>query len=331
MKRRLLPLALALLLMATTVTHAQQAENKGNNDPDTSCIERTVTTPHHYDVVPGTDAWRALKNAPEKRAACFVSAKEAASMTTPTLIKTILDYPLLIDTYAYDNYIMGMKAVSNYFPCINELVGRRDAYEIINQLLQEDDESDPLISLYLETLRCYLVCNNNDSDNAETPTRYTNVTVYTPNGTAVTAHANVTYADYTAEDGLTMTYQRALSLHYAYTSAYNVVVLAGISPSYNCHAYAWYSQTSTSLCIAYPSDYITDGSYILSTRAVGRKITYQNPNSYAHSGIVDTATNSNSTTKIVSKWGCTGLYKHYVDDCPYYHSYSTLKFWRLNQ
>ena len=335
MKRVILSIVCAVILLATTA-HAQQTGIYENDTINTSNPERTITTPHHFDVVPGTDAWGTLANAPEKRAACFVSAEEASHMTTPALIQTILDYPLIIDAYAYDDHMTGMNAVSHYFPCINELVGRSDARGLIIQLLQEDDNRDSLSSLYLETLLCYLSYCINCSENTEVPIRYTDVTIWTPNGTPFTAHGNVTYADYTpehepGESYQPMTYQLALSLHYAYIAAYNVTVIAGICSTYNCHAYAWYSQTSTSLCVVSPSPYINDASYVLSTCAAGRRVTYHNPNSYAHSGIVDTATSSNSTTKIVSKWGCAGLYKHYADDCPYYYSYSTLKYWKRNQ
>ncbi len=332
--KKLMFIVVCVVFFIATTAHAQQTSDY---EPDTSAIfntERTITTPHHYDVVPGTDAWRALKNAPEKRAACYVSAEEASRMTTPALIQTILDYPLIIDAYAYDNHMIGMDAVSTYFPCIDELVARNDATEQLGQYLQEDDGTNPLIALHLDTLMKYITCRNNTSENAEGSMRMYTTTVYTPKGSPVTAFVNMTYADHSTDDPneLPMTYASALSLHYAYLSAYNIIsVLAGVNAAYNCHAYAWYSQTSTTYCIAEPDPYIDDASYVASTCAAGRKVTYQHSSSYYdHSGIVDTATSSYSTTKIISKWGVAGLYKHYANDCPYYKSNTTISWWRLN-
>ena len=230
--------------------------------------------------------------------------------------------------------MIGMNAVSNYFPCLDELVVRIDAADCLKQFLQEDDGSNPLIAFYLNALGHYLSYCNNTSENIEEPTRMYTTYVYTPIGHSVVAIVDMTYADHSTDDPneLPMTYQIALSLHYAYQAAYNIIsVLAGVYASYNCHAYAWYSQTNTTHWINDPSEYMTDGSYINSTCAAGRKVTYQDAsNYYEHSGIVDTATGSFSTTKIVSKWGVAGLYKHYENDCPFFVSIDKVKWWKLN-
>lgn len=47
-------------------------------------------------------------------------------MTTEELIETILNYPLLVDLYAYDTYQQGFKAVSKSFNGLEELVLRKD-------------------------------------------------------------------------------------------------------------------------------------------------------------------------------------------------------------
>lgn len=89
---------------------------------------------------------------------------------------------------------------------------------------------------------------------------------------------------------------------------------------YNCHSYAWYSQSqSNPYWMNSAASYINDGSYIKSNNATGHKVYY---NKGEHSGIM------RAGGKVISKWGQLGLYLHSLSDCPY--STATVTYWRYN-
>lgn len=130
-------------------------------------------------------------------------------------------------------------------------------------------------------------------------------------------------------------------------SEYNWTAVKKSEPaSYNCHSYAWYSQsTSNSHWInqfktntstgeytntANLSKYWTDGSYSLITSvsngsipssvANGSKVFYVNGD---HSAI------KYSNTKFRSKWGAAGVYEHSPSQAPYV-DVSNLKYYKKN-
>ena len=159
-------------------------------------------------------------------------------------------------------------------------------------------------------------------------------TVYTPQGTPVTTFYDLSWSEMAilqGQPGLNLTAAKAESfaLMAIYTSA---TQLAPPSPSYNCHSFAWYLQSSNKHWINSPADYINDGSYVWSsTASTGKKVIYSNSVSgIVHSGVVSASGTSLSTTSIRSKWGYLGVYDHYADDCPYYGTGTSIGYWQLN-
>lgn len=114
---------------------------------------------------------------------------------------------------------------------------------------------------------------------------------------------------------------------------------------YNCHSYAWYSQSSANkhwinqcwfnpktgkyTATANLSKYWTDGSYTCIATVTGGSIPSNVPNGSVvfyvngdHSAI------KHSSTKFRSKWGFAGLYVHSPGCAPY--SASKLKYYKRN-
>ena len=109
----------------------------------------------------------------------------------------------------------------------------------------------------------------------------------------------------------------------------NAVRVSGPSSYFNCHSYAWYSQsTSNKYWIDDPSKYWTDKSYrqvattkvsnsIPSAAKVGHKVRYyssQGKNTFEknmHSAVV------HSSSEVRSKWGAAGVYRHKLNETPY--------------
>lgn len=118
------------------------------------------------------------------------------------------------------------------------------------------------------------------------------------------------------------------SLLLMYPSA---VVAGPVNPKYNCHAYAWHSQSTHQYWINDPSMYILDGSYSYTTTvSSGRKVTYVDSATgiIIHSGIVTSSPSGSSPTRVTSKWGFNALFTHDIDDCPYAGSGVLQSFWK---
>lgn len=115
---------------------------------------------------------------------------------------------------------------------------------------------------------------------------------------------------------------------------------------YNCHSYAWYSQSSSNkhwinqywfnpmtgkfTKSANLSKYWTDGSYTCVETVTNRSIPSSVPNGsvvfYANG---DHSAIKYSSTKFRSKWGFGGVYEHSPGCAPY--STSTLKYYSKNK
>jgi hypothetical protein len=127
--------------------------------------------------------------------------------------------------------------------------------------------------------------------------------VYTPNGSSVSTYVHTTELTI-AEINTRIAWDQQ--------NFPNAVILRNPTQKYNCHSYAWYSQsTSNIMWINHPGDdtYWLDGSYYDGYFPVyGYKISYTNGD---HSGIMD------YNGYVISKWGDHCLMKHYFTQCPY--------------
>lgn len=100
----------------------------------------TITTPYEYPVTRRSSEWNVL-SIEERREACDVSEEILKNMTTGALVETVIAYPLLPDILAYDSLEMGLEHMSSHFGGINELKGRQDACECLQEYL-DDHASD---------------------------------------------------------------------------------------------------------------------------------------------------------------------------------------------
>lgn len=96
-----------------------------------------VDEPYAYTVVPGTQAWAELDSLDAKIAACAVPQERMEAMTTSALLETVLDYPLLVNLWAYDTLEEGVASVSGYFGGVPLLLGRPDGAECIRTALED--------------------------------------------------------------------------------------------------------------------------------------------------------------------------------------------------
>lgn len=293
--------AIFTLLCSSQALAANALQNSGT----------TVDTPYEYPVVPGTSEWYELTSLEDKIAICHVDEELLVSMTTPALLETVLNYPLLINIYAFDSTEAGIKSVSQYFSGIEILFDRADAAECIatfyeTQTFSENEEESLVRSNFLMAL------GNHISASDISPL------ISTPSGTPVVAYANWTWANHR------MTQERAQANHNVLVATFpRATVVSGINPAYNCHSYAWYSTSlSNKYWINDPDPYMGDGSYYRqNSPSVGNKACWSTQtNPTEHSAIVRSVSGGNVT--FISKWGFNGVFIHSAEDCPYYGNIS---------
>lgn len=135
-------------------------------------------------------------------------------------------------------------------------------------------------------------------------------TVYTPKGTAVSCLK--------INKEISNTEKARLTTNAKYFWP-QVTILRDSTGYYNCHSYAWISQSSTNriwLNSPEQTKFWTDKSYIerivLWPEIRGNKIRYDRAD---HSAITYS---TNGDRIVISKWGKGPLVRHYAWDCPYH-------------
>lgn len=342
MRKRMLLIVLVLSIIFASVFVVFALPN---NQEDNS---------HKYDIKVGTEEWAKLTNVIDKRNACHVDEKEMQMMDTRSLVKTVVNYPLFADVYAYNSLNDGFEALSSYFAGVIELEKREDAITYLKEYASKEEErtletdisfynADTLINYFtypkIEKILARRTGINHSLGNptldalyarvypdeielyTERGARFTYNYVYTPNNTPVTVYENFDWEDHYTT--FTAAKAEQLYLLQVYPSANQI---APVDPEYNCHSYTWYSNsTSNHYWMDLMNAYVTDGSYVQTNASSGKKITYQfSPYSYTHSGIVIGVNGDNVT--YISKWGYLGLVIGNYDDCPYYNSNILIRY-----
>ncbi len=165
--------------------------------------------------------------------------------------------------------------------------------------------------LYSEYSEIYSSNVSNNKNPVKAGGTWTTSSVTTPNGSSVQTYYNRS-PELTATEINQMKQQMASSYP-------NATYLRPATVKYNCHSYAWHSQsTSNKHWMNDPSKYMSDGSYYRYTTSprTGMKAFWYTG---GHSGIVSKITYSGGVNKYytTSKWGAYGLYEHPYNNCPY--------------
>ncbi len=333
MKKKIISVLLVLAFLvvpvqptsATTITKVNSMPDSTFSDhlSDNSNYQEENNSPYEYPIVPGTTEWDML-TMDEKIIVSYVDENVVKNMTTYAVLITTLNYPFIINIYAYDTIDEGIDVVKEYFPPLAELLAREDTSQVISLYIGTYDESNTTNSIdyYIANrIRQYV-----DSKSAVSPYYITDpitgepaAQARTPKGSVVLVYDNLTW------DNFTVTYSECYDYSIDAQTVYGATLLRNPSPAYNCHSYAWYSTSENNhYWMNNPERYILDGSYIPGTATVGNKITYKSSNgTYTHSGIMT------SSGTVTSKWGPSGLLEHGVYSCPYYVAGVTINYWKL--
>lgn len=286
--------------------------------------DKEIITPYNYPATPGTDVWDSL-DIDTKISISSISENTAGNMTTSALLITTLQYPFIINIYAYDTIEEGINIVKGYFSPLSELVERTDAIDVISAYIsfcQAQENTDSMEFYIASRLRQYISSQTGVRPHiAMDPiTGEPHDQVRTPKGSLVPVYYNLSWSNFNT------TYDECYQYSVRAQSTYGATIISNPSPKYNCHSYAWHhASTSNKFWMNSPGRYIIDGSYVSGSKATGNKVTYKNSSGkYTHSGIV------HSSGKITSKWGPSALMRHDVYSCPYYVAGATVNYWKSN-
>ena len=277
---------------------------------------------YDYPITSESPVWSTYTSLEERIRACRVSDNLLAQMQTPALLETILNYPLLVCMHAFGTIQEGMESVSSYFGGIEELCTRPDALAVINsyygmEIRKNDVE---LTKIYLDALKEYILTQNSTYTYAFA--RSSTVTLLTEGGRRVTAYQDLTWSDH----GTNLTTQERIASDYLdeFPTASRV---ASPSPKYNCHSYAWWTQsTSNRYWIDNPHPFTVDGIYEEVSYRNAEIITYETSGGqFVHSACYDGVVGG--TVYVTSKWDECCVFRHAIDDCPYDASTDVYQGW----
>ncbi|MHB8126048.1 MAG: hypothetical protein ACYDEJ_10480 [Desulfitobacteriaceae bacterium] len=363
MKKRLLACFLVIAMVLSFGATAVFAEDSTHVSPslvsDISIDKKDILDsqkPFEFSMTPKSKEWKNYSSVQLKEM-LNIPLSTAEKMDTATLLKTVLDYPFMIDIFAYDNTTQGFEGLFLEFNGAAVLLQRKDLAEKLQTIYKNTIEkmavetknniSDTEImqKMFMESLLVYpKVSDMLSRDEKEAVVALSQqvsdkfqMSSLVMEKTSVIAAAPGDIIDYgyvytpvpyfqpvlvyKLQD-MTSTQKKACNKKFdaLYPTAKR---LSTATYNYNCHSYAWYlSGTGNRWWMEDPSKYMTCGYYTKVTNPrAGDKVYW----SGTHSGNVTSVSGSNIT--VTSKWGAAGLYRHPINDCPY--SIVIIKtFWR---
>jgi len=283
--------------------------------------------------------WKELETKKDMLNICEIDEEKLETSSTEIIVDAVLEFPLIVDIFAYNTYSEGLLALKNESDAYLELIEREDAGDVLSNKLfkMKSDEtmSKLIIGIILSDELIWESVSDKEKvvkqlekeglvNNSEITAKATSAYVYTPEGSSVPVLIR----------GEELDSWLIWDLNDMFRDAYpNATFLGNSTTNYNCHSYAWYSSSSTNKkWMNNPSAYMSDDSYSeftsLISATVGTKVFYDTPNlTYSHSAVVKTNAGPISSTdylQLKSKWGQGPLMAHRADYCPYDEDYITL-------
>ncbi|MBG8554752.1 hypothetical protein [Hymenobacter guriensis] len=119
---------LSVLLVGLLVLSACKKEEATGCSP---YVPPTPADTYVFPVQPGTPAWASLTSGDEMVEVCQVPAARLQTISTPGLITTCLNYPLLGDMIFFDNLQFGLRTQLSNFNGFGELQQRPEAAALL--------------------------------------------------------------------------------------------------------------------------------------------------------------------------------------------------------
>jgi len=127
---------LMLLAVLVPVAHAQKV------------LDNRVNDAYDFPIKPGSEEWRSFRDHADMVEACQVQESILNTMSTAGLVETVLNYPLRIDTFAYEDFQEGFEIVMSRSNALSEILNRKD---IATELLAKYKALDPSVIDNIQT------------------------------------------------------------------------------------------------------------------------------------------------------------------------------------
>lgn len=93
-------------------------------------IETSDETSAQLYPITNTDEWKNMSRA-DRVAACQIPEEEIIKMSTDDLLQHVLNYPFMIDIFAFSSFAMGFEHVYDEFSAISALIARKDYGKVL--------------------------------------------------------------------------------------------------------------------------------------------------------------------------------------------------------
>lgn len=97
---------------------------------------KKVNGKYQYPVTSYDAEWQNYPHVQEKYVACHIPDEIIQELSTEELLELVLDFPLLINIYAYSSYDEGVKEVAKQFNGMAELLKRTDCLSVVSSYYQ---------------------------------------------------------------------------------------------------------------------------------------------------------------------------------------------------
>ena len=162
--KRIITLTLSLLLLFGSLSACTQSIETALPKPEKTQLdaksdnqeeEYTINAPYEYPIKPGTEEWKLITNRIERAEKCQIPEDILSRMTTEALAKTVLEYPFMVDMYAWNTTSVGYQVIKSEFNGLQELEMRPDGLETLqsmSQMRSSDSDGSSLRSRYLDII-----------------------------------------------------------------------------------------------------------------------------------------------------------------------------------
>ncbi|MBR1705817.1 MAG: hypothetical protein IJ721_03390 [Bacteroidales bacterium] len=303
--------------------------------------------------------WASFKSYQEKVDVCQIPEDQLAAMATDDLVRLCLDYPLLLDAYAFNSIEEGLTTVLSRFNGFKELVSRKDVYpatcrtlltkvrkDSVGPLSEREEidrafhlalwerilsmepvrsqrtEDDSLLEQELEELIQKEHGDMKGQGVSSAQVKSMASAPY-PDTTLYTPNGTKVQDVYVRPEEYTVAeqeyWEEYLLNHYS-----GITILAPATSTYNCHYYAWSGRENHDAWLGYSTVtaedvYWTDGSYVETSSTDVEATVASYVNGNHSAHVVD-------STTFISKWGAGPLVKHNRYVSPY--NASSLKYYK---
>ncbi len=131
-------------------------------DSEGGSTSSLYSEPYEYPVRPGMDEWKKYGTLQQMIDASQVPEDIVDNMSTYALAKTVIEYPLVVNTLSYETPKEGIEEVSKYFYGLKAFLQREDAKESLLRIQDEGtyDGKDDLSVVRNRFLKNLITCLN---------------------------------------------------------------------------------------------------------------------------------------------------------------------------